>query len=54
MVAWPQALEVIFEAQRKKNNEKITRRKKQHFNLQNMFFSSFEPLLLSNPIIFFF
>jgi len=51
----PQALEIIFEVQRKKINEKITRRKisfptyKMHF-----FFSSFEPLLLSNVIIYLF
>jgi hypothetical protein len=51
MVAWPQALEVIFEAQRKKNNEKITRRKKT-FQLTKHVFFSFEPLLLSNPITF--
>jgi len=48
----PQALKIIFEVQRKKNNEKITRKKKSFFNLQNAFFFSwfllFEPLSLSN------
>jgi len=37
----PQALEIIFEVQRKMINEKITRKKKWLFNLQNSFvFSS--------------
>jgi hypothetical protein len=39
MGALPQALEIMFEVQRKKNNKKITRRKISFFNLQNMFFS---------------
>jgi hypothetical protein len=45
MKALPQAFEIIFEVQRKKNNEKITRRKisfptyKTHF----VFFPSLDP-----------
>jgi hypothetical protein len=33
MGALPQVLEIIFEVQRKKNNEKITRKKKKAFQL---------------------
>jgi F0F1-type ATP synthase membrane subunit a len=51
----PQALEIIFEVQRKTINEKITRKKKQLYNLQNaFFFLLFGPLLLSNLIPFLF
>ncbi len=52
-----QALEIIFEVQRKRSDEKIIRKKKKLFNLKNMFFFSFflfEPLLLSNLITFLF
>jgi hypothetical protein len=39
----PQALEIIFEVQRKRSNEKVTRKKKPS-NLQNtFFFLSFDP-----------
>jgi hypothetical protein len=53
----PQALEIIFEVQRKKNNEKIIRTKisfptcKTHFYF---YFSLFESLLFSNFITFLF
>jgi hypothetical protein len=46
MGAQPQALEFIFEMQRKRNNENITRRK--------ISFLLFGPLLLSNLITFLF
>jgi hypothetical protein len=55
--ALAQALEIIFEVQKKKSNEKITRRKisfstyKMHFIL---FFSLFGPLQLSNLVTFLF
>jgi hypothetical protein len=51
-----QALEIMFEAQRKRINERITRKKKLS-NFKNAFFSSFllfGPLLLSNQITFLF
>jgi hypothetical protein len=35
--ALPKASKIIFEVQKKKNNEKITRRRKKAFNLQNAF-----------------
>jgi hypothetical protein len=38
MGALPQALEIIFEVQRKRINEKITKRKNKLSNLENMFF----------------
>jgi hypothetical protein len=38
MGALPQALEIIFEVQRKTNNEKTNKKKNKHFNLQNVFF----------------
>jgi hypothetical protein len=44
----PQALEIIFEVQRKRNNERIARKKKA-FQLTKcvfFFFLLFEPLLL--------
>jgi hypothetical protein len=52
----PQALEIIFEMQRKMSNEKITRRKI-NFQLTKhdffpSFFSLFGPLLFSHLIIF--
>jgi len=47
MQVLPQALEIIFEAQRKRSNEKITRKKKKLFNLQNSFF--FLPSLWTSP-----
>jgi uncharacterized membrane protein len=55
MVALPPALEIIFEVQRKKNNEKITRRKI-NFSAYKMCFCFFfwGSLLLSNPITFLF
>jgi hypothetical protein len=52
MRALPQVLEVIFEVQRKMNNEKITR-KEISFPIYNFFFF-FGPLLLSNLITFLF
>jgi hypothetical protein len=41
MGALPQVLEIIFEGQRKNNNEKITKKNKSFFNLENTFFSFF-------------
>jgi hypothetical protein len=54
MGALPQALEIIFEVQRKKSNEKITR-KKTSFLTHKMHFVFFltGPLLLSNLMTFF-
>jgi len=50
-----QAIEIIFEMQRKRCNEKNNKTKNNLSNLQNMgFFSLFGPLLLSNLIILFF
>jgi hypothetical protein len=40
----PQALEITFEVQRKKNNEKITRRNNKLSNLQKLFFFLFSSL----------
>jgi hypothetical protein len=57
MGALPQALEIIFEVQRKKNNDKSNKKKNKHFNLQNVFFFCsflFGPLLPSNLITFLF
>jgi hypothetical protein len=34
----PQALEISFKMQKKRSNEKITRKKKSFLNLQNMIF----------------
>jgi hypothetical protein len=53
MEALPQALEIIFEVQRKRNNEKITSRKKAFQLIKHVFFS-FGPLLLSDFITFLF
>jgi hypothetical protein len=53
----PQAVEIIFEVQRKRINEKTTREKKRLFNSQNVFiylFFLFRPLLFSNLKIFLF
>jgi len=52
MGALTQALEIIFEVQRKKNNEKITRKKKAFQLTKCVLFFLFEPLLLSNLITF--
>jgi hypothetical protein len=52
----PQVLKIIFEVQRKMNDEKIIRREL-NFPIYNMFFSFFfffRPLLLSNLITFLF
>jgi hypothetical protein len=48
MGALPQALEIIFKVQRKKNNEKIKEENKLS-NLQNVFFFFF---LLFKPLLF--
>jgi hypothetical protein len=57
MGALPQALEIIFEVQMKRNNEKLTRRKI-NFSTYKMFFlffsSSLDPLIRSNLITFVF
>jgi hypothetical protein len=57
MGALPQALEIIFEVQKKRINEKITR-KKEAFQFTKhvlfLFFLLFGPLLLSNLIILLF
>jgi hypothetical protein len=49
----PQALEIIFEVQRKMINEKISRKKKA-FQLTKGVFFLFGPLLPSNLITFIF
>jgi hypothetical protein len=51
-----QTLEVIFEMQRKRRNEKKNKKENKIFNLQNMcvFFFSLEPFLVSNLITFLF
>jgi hypothetical protein len=41
MGALPQALEIIFEVQMKRNNEKIARRKKSFLTYKTHFFSFF-------------
>jgi hypothetical protein len=54
--ALSQALQIIFEVQRKRNNEKITRRKISFPTYKLCFFKfflHFGPLLLSNLIVFF-
>jgi hypothetical protein len=55
MKALPEALEIIFEVQMKRNNEKITRKKKSTYKM-HLFFKKtlFEPLALSNLIPFLF
>jgi hypothetical protein len=53
MEALPRALEIIFEMQRKRNNEKLTRRKKA-FQLTKHVSFHCEPFLLSNFITFLF
>jgi hypothetical protein len=54
----PQALEIIFALQKKKSNEKITRRKISFPTYKTLFFFffflPFAPLLLSNLITFLF
>jgi hypothetical protein len=45
----PQALEIIFEVQRKRSNGKIARRENKLFNLQNAFFCFF---LLFGSLLF--
>jgi len=55
MEALPQPGEIIFEVQRKRSNEKITRRKISFPTYKTLFFSLlFEPLLFSNIITFLF
>jgi len=55
MGALLQALEIIFEMQRKRGNEKITREKKNFPTCKTIFFSLlFGPFLLSNLITFLF
>jgi hypothetical protein len=49
-----QALEIMFEVQRKRINEKITRKKKPFQLTKLFFFFFFGPLLLSNLITFLF
>jgi hypothetical protein len=53
-LCWSEALEIIFEVQTKRSNEKITRKNKL-FNLQNTFFSIFFSLTFKphNFFIFF-
>jgi hypothetical protein len=54
MGALPQVLEIIFEVQRKMNNEKITRREINFptYKFYLFIYFLFEPLLLSNLITF--
>jgi hypothetical protein len=55
MGALPQALEIIFEVQRKKSNKKSSKKKRKLSKLQNTFyFLPFGPLLLSELISFLF
>jgi hypothetical protein len=56
MEALPQPVEIIFEVQRKRSNEKITRRKISFstYKTLSFFFLLFEPLLFSNIITFLF
>jgi hypothetical protein len=54
MGALPQALEIIFEVQRKRSNEKITRKKKAFQLTKCLLFFIFGSLLLSNLINFLF
>jgi hypothetical protein len=54
----PQALEIIFQVQRKRSNEKYNKKKKKLFTLQNTFlfhFSSLEtaPILKFITFLFF-
>jgi hypothetical protein len=51
----PQALDIIFEVQKKKNNEKNQKLKKKNSNLQNTFFFPYlNPSYFLNHITFFF
>jgi hypothetical protein len=52
MGALPQALEIIFEMQRKMRNEKIARRKISFSTYKMLFFPLFGPLLLSRLLTF--
>jgi hypothetical protein len=55
MKVLPQAVEIIFEVQRKRNNEKIARRKINFSTYKMQFFSFFllfGPLLLSKLLTF--
>ncbi len=54
MGALTQALEIIFEVQRKRNNEKIMRKKKAFQFTKCVLFFHFGPLLLSKLITFLF
>jgi hypothetical protein len=44
METLPQALEIIFEVQRKRNNEKISKKKNKLSNSKNMIFLLFSSL----------
>jgi hypothetical protein len=50
----PQALEIVLEVQRKKNNEKITRRKMNFPTFKSLFFFPLWTFLLSNLITYLF
>jgi hypothetical protein len=50
----PKTLEIVFEVQMKKINEKMTRRKISFSTYKMLFFSPFGPLLFSNFITFLF
>jgi hypothetical protein len=58
MGALPQALEIIFQVQGKRSNEKFYKKKNKLSNFKNMFFFFifllFGPLLFSNLITFLF
>jgi hypothetical protein len=49
----PEALEILFEVQMKRSNEKVIRKKKVS-KLTRCIFFLFEPILLSNLITFLF
>jgi hypothetical protein len=50
----PQALEIVFEVQRKRSNENITRKIKAFQVTKRAFFLFFGPLLLSKLLTFLF
>jgi hypothetical protein len=52
MGAVPQALEIVFEVQRKRSNEKITRKKKKAFQLTKCVFFFFFVLYFLDPSYF--
>jgi hypothetical protein len=55
METLPEALEILFEVQRKRNNEKISKKKNKLSNSKNMIFFCFllfGPLLLSKLLTF--